>query len=190
VISWTEASGFVLALLMVLCSIRALSWTWPLAIASSLLYFIVFRDSRLYAEASLQLVYVILALWGWWQWLRRTDDTDAAADIRRMGARGWWACALSLALLWPGLAWLLVHHTDSDVPCWDAFPTALSLIGQVLLGCKHLENWPVWIVVNAFSAGLFAWKHLWLTSLLYLVFVVLSMVGWRAWQQRLTQQAS
>ena len=62
--SWTEALGFALALVMVVCSIRELHWSWPLAIASSVLYFFVFRDSLLYAEASLQIVFAVLALWG------------------------------------------------------------------------------------------------------------------------------
>lgn len=183
--SATELAGFVLALLMVVCSIRELHWSWPLAIASSVLYFFVFRDSLLYAEASLQIVFALLALWGWWQWLRRGDDQSPALTIQRMRARGWWLTAGALALLWPGLAWLLIRYTDSDVPWWDALPTALSLIGQALLGRKLLENWLVWLVVNLISVGLFAYKGLWLTCLLYLIFVGMSVVGWREWRKRL-----
>ena len=183
--SWTEALGFALALVMVVCSIRELHWSWPLAIASSVLYFFVFRDSLLYAEASLQIVFAVLALWGWWQWLRRGPGDAPALRISRLSARGWWLCALALALLWPALALALIHYTDSDVPWWDALPTALSLIGQALLGRKRLENWAVWLVVNVISVGLFAHKGLWLTCVLYLIFVVMSVLGWRAWQARL-----
>ena len=183
--SWTEALGFALALVMVVCSIRELHWSWPLAIASSVLYFFVFRDSLLYAEASLQIVFAVLALWGWWQWLRRGPGDAPALRISRLSARGWWLCALALALLWPGLALALIHYTDSDVPWGDALPTALSLIGQALLGRKRLENWAVWLVVNVISVGLFAHKGLWLTCLLYLIFVVMSVLGWRAWQARM-----
>jgi nicotinamide mononucleotide transporter len=53
----------------------------------------------------------------------------------------------------------------------------------LLLGRKLVENWPVWLAVNVFSVGLFAYKALWLTALLYAVFAVLSVVGWRAWQR-------
>ena len=183
--SWTEALGFALALVMVFCSIRELHWSWPLAIASSILYFFVFRDSLLYAEASLQIVFALLAFWGWWQWLQRSDDHAPRITIERMRPRGWYLCALALALLWPGLAWVLIRYTDSDVPWWDALPTALSLIGQVLLGRKLLENWLVWLVVNIISVGLFAYKGLWLTCLLYLIFVAMSVMGWREWQRRM-----
>ena len=187
--SWTEALGFALALVMVVCSIHERHWSWPLAMASSLLYFSVFRDNRLYAQASLQIVFAALALWGWWQWLQRSQDQRPSLTIRRMGARGWWLSAIALVLLWPALAGLLIHHTDSDVPWWDALPTALSLIGQVLLGRKLIENWGVWLAVNILSMGLFAHKGLWLTCLLYLIFVAMSVMGWREWRKRLETAA-
>jgi nicotinamide mononucleotide transporter len=185
-IAWTEALGFALALVMVWCSIRELHWSWPLAITSSLLYFFVFKDSLLYAEACLQLVFALLALWGWWQWLRTGDNDQPVWVIQRLPQRGWWLSVCALAVLWPTIAWVLMHYTDSDVAWWDALPTALSLIGQALLGRKYIENWLVWLVVNVFSVGLFAYKGLWLTSLLYLIFIGMSVMGWREWQKRLT----
>ena len=184
--SWTEVLGFALALLMVVCSIRELHWSWPLAIASSILYFFVFKDSLLYAEAGLQIVFAVLALWGWRQWLKRSDDHTPDVRIHHMTRRGWWQSAIALALLWPLLAFGLMRYTDSDVPWWDALPTALSLIGQALLGRKLIENWLVWAVVNVISVALFAYKGLWLTCLLYALFTVMSVMGWRAWQKRLT----
>ena len=184
-IDWTEALGFALALVMVWCSIRELHWSWPLAILSSLLYFFVFKDSLLYAEAGLQLVFALLALWGWSQWLRTGDDNAPVWVIQRLPRTGWWLAATALGVLWPALAWLLMRYTDSDVAWWDALPTALSLIGQALLGRKYIENWLIWLVVNVFSVGLFAYKSLWLTSLLYLIFIGMSVMGWREWQKRL-----
>lgn len=183
--SWTETLGFALALAMVVCSIRELHWSWPLAFASSILYFFVFKDSLLYAEAGLQVVFAMLALWGWRQWLLRRDDDTPDVRIHRMSRRGGWLSAIALALLWPLLAFGLMRYTDSDVPWWDALPTALSLIGQVLLGRKLLENWLVWVVVNVISVGLFAYKGLWLTCLLYAIFTVMSVMGWREWRKRL-----
>jgi nicotinamide mononucleotide transporter len=72
--------------------------------------------------------------------------------------------------------------TDSDVPYADALPTAGSVLGQVLLGLKMVENWPCWLLVNLFSMALFAHKGLWLTVGLYGLFAALSVVGWRQWQ--------
>ena len=69
------------------------------------------------------------------------------------------------------------------MPWWDAFPTAASVVGQWLLGRKYVENWPVWVVVNVVSVGLFAYKGLWLTVLLYALFVAMSFAGWHAWRR-------
>jgi nicotinamide mononucleotide transporter len=85
---------------------------------------------------------------------------------------------------------LLQHFTDTDVAWWDALPTALSLVGQALLGRKYIENWLVWLVVNAVSVALFVHKELWLTALLYALFTAMSVWGWRAWQRKLQLQTS
>jgi len=90
---------------------------------------------------------------------------------------------VALALAWPATALFLGAFTNSDVPWWDAFPTAASLVGQWLLGRKYVENWPTWVAVNVVSVGLFAYKGLWFTTALYLVFVAMSFSGWRAWRQ-------
>ncbi len=185
-----EVAGFALSLVMVICSIKELHWSWPLAITSSILYFFVFKDSLLYGEAGLQLVFASLALWGWWQWLRKGDDLQPALVIQRLSVRGWWLLIVVSALLWPALALLLQHFTDSDVAWWDALPTALSLVGQALLGRKYIENWLVWVVVNVISVALFAHKALWLTCVLYVLFSVMSVWGWRTWQRKLLSQAA
>jgi nicotinamide mononucleotide transporter len=82
------------------------------------------------------------------------------------------------------LGFALRRFTDTDVPFFDALPTAGSVAGQWLLGKQFVENWPVWLGVNLISVALFAYKGLWLTVLLYALFAVLSVVGWRAWKQR------
>lgn len=180
--TWLELVAFVLALAMVGYNMRVNPLGWPLAIASSLLYLLLFWDSKLYGEAGLQIVFVVLAGWGWWQWLRGTLDDGSALRVRPLPRREAMACLAALGLAWPALALFLDHVTDSDVPWFDAFPTAASLVGQWLLGRKYVENWVVWLVVNVVSVALFAVKGLWLTVLLYTIFAVLSVAGWRAWR--------
>jgi nicotinamide mononucleotide transporter len=186
-ITWLELVAFALAIAMVLFNIRVNPIGWPLAIASSLLYFLLFWNSRLYGDASLQIFFVAVAGWGWWQWLRGTDAAGNALAVRRLGANGRIAALLALAVAWPAVALFLRRFTDTDVPWWDAFPTAASVLGQWLLGRKYLENWPTWIVVNVAATALFAYKGLWLTVVLYATFIVLSFVGWRAWQRLLAE---
>ncbi|HLL12133.1 MAG TPA: nicotinamide riboside transporter PnuC [Rubrivivax sp.] len=182
-VTWLEIVAFMLALLMVWANMRVRPVAWPLAIVSSLLYALLFADSRLYGEAGLQFVFIGVALWGWWQWQRGHGRDGAPLQVREMDVRSRWAVAAATLAAWPLLGVLLQRATDSDVPFLDALPTVASITGQILLGRKLVENWPVWVGVNIVSVGLFAYKALWLTAILYGLFTVLALVGWRAWRR-------
>jgi nicotinamide mononucleotide transporter len=183
--TWLECVAFALALAMVGCNIREIHWGWPLAAISSALYFALFWRSKLYGDAALQVFFAVVAMWGWFQWLRGRRGDGSALTVSRLTRRGLLGAVATCALLWPATGLFLKHFTDTDVPWWDAFPTATSVVGQFLLGRKFIENWAVWIVVNVVSVGLFAYKGLWLTTVLYAVFIALSVVGWRAWRRQL-----
>ena len=192
--SRAEALGALLGVWMVLCNLRVHPLGWLLAILSSMLYLLVFWEARLYGDASLQILFIVMAAWGWWWWRRGGTaaggdgaDSEALAGergVRRLGLRGRLTALLAMAALWPAFGWLLWRFTNTDVPWWDAFPTAGSVVATVLLGLKCTENWPAWLVVNLVGAALFAWKGLWLTVGLYGIFAALSVVGWRAWTRR------
>jgi nicotinamide mononucleotide transporter len=174
---------------MVACNMRVNPLAWPLAIASSALYLIVFWQAKLYGDGALQVLFIAIAAWGWWQWLRGTQADGRTLAVRHLTPRGRAAALAAFALLWPATGLFLDRATDTDVPWWDAFPTAGSVVGQWLLARKYVENWPAWAAVNAVGIALFAYKGLWPTTLLYGVFLALSFAGWRGWQ-RLARQAA
>jgi nicotinamide mononucleotide transporter len=183
-VTWLEMAGFVLAVWMVFANMRVQLIAWPLAITSSAAYLVLFAHSKLYGEASLQLMFIAVACWGWWQWKFGHQSDGSALAVRYLSPRGRWTLAALTFTAWPLLGVLLHRFTDSDVPYLDALPTAGSVAGQWLLGRQYVENWPVWLGVNVFSIGLFAIKGLWLTVVLYALFAVLSVVGWRAWTDK------
>ncbi len=183
--TWLEIAAVAIALAMVGCNIRQVHWGWPLAIVSSLMYFALFWRNRLYGDSVLQVFFAVVAFWGWFQWLRGRRPDGSNLKVARLTRPGLIAAVGACALLWPATGLFLKTYTDTDVPWWDAFPTAVSLVGQFLLGRKYIENWAVWIVVNVVSVGLFAYKGLWLTVALYAAFIALSVVGWRAWKKSL-----
>jgi nicotinamide mononucleotide transporter len=182
-VTWAELLAFVLGLWMVERNIRVHPLGWPLAIASSALYALLFADARLYGEAGLQGFFIVVSVWGWHRWLRGTEAGGGPLRVRPMPGRERWITALATLVAWPALALLLTRGTDSDVPWLDALPTVASVTGQWLLARKRVEAWAVWLAVNVFSVGLFAYKALWLTALLYAVFAVLSVAGWQAWRR-------
>jgi nicotinamide mononucleotide transporter len=189
-VSALEAVAFVLGLWMVWGNFHVKVWAWPLAFISSAMYGLLFVHAKLYGEAGLQVLFMVMAAWGAWQWLHGTlgrhelPDAGHTAEplrVRVMPPRGRWISLAVAAALWPVLGLLLDHLTDSDVPYWDALPTAGSVVGQYLLGRQWVENWPCWLLVNLVSMGLFAYKGLWLTVVLYGLFAALSIWGWRQW---------
>jgi nicotinamide mononucleotide transporter len=184
-VTWLELIAVVLSIAMVWCNLRVDPTGWPLAIVSSALYAVLFASSRLYGEASLQLLFIAVSFWGWWQWLRGRGRDGAPLRVHALSRSQRLSVAAWSLAAWPLLGLLLHRYTDSDVPFLDALPTAGSVAGQFLLGRKLIENWPVWLVVNLFSVGLFAFKALWLTAALYALFAALSVAGWRAWRARL-----
>ena len=186
-VTWLEIVAFWLSIAMVLANMRVNPVAWPLAIASSLLYALLFANSKLYGEAGLQFVFIALAVWGWWQWLRARDAAGAALKISTLPTPVRWAALAATLAAWPLLGLFLARATDSDVPYFDALPTVASITGTLLLARKHLENWAVWFVVNVISVALFAYKSLWLTVLLYALFALMSLLGWRAWQRQLAR---
>lgn len=182
-VTWLELVAVVLSVAMVGCNLRVHVAGWPLAMASSVLYSLLFAHHKLYGEAALQWAFVMLALWGWWQWLRPASSPQRGVGVSYMSSTQRARAAVVTLVAWPLLGRGLSTVTDSDVPYLDALPTVASLTGQWLLAHKRVENWWVWLGVNLFSVALFAYKQLWLTALLYALFAVLSWVGWQQWRR-------
>lgn len=186
-VTWLEVVAFALALGCVILNVLEIHWAWPLSIAASLLYAWLFFVNRLYGDVAVQVFFVGVSVWGWYQWLfgRRAGAAGAAAPlhIESLGTARLAGVAVLWLALWPVVGALLARYTDSDVPYFNAFPTVGSFIGQILLALKFVETWPVWLIVNAVSVALYASKSLWLTLLLYVIFAMLAMAGWRRWRR-------
>ena len=176
-----ELVSFLLSVITVVLNIRQTHWAWLFSIASSALYGVVFFGARLYGDMGLQVVFVLVSVWGWYQWLYGGAQHDALsvswldADGLRNAIVGW---LLGFAVI----AYFLMKMTNTDVPLTDGFLTAGSLVGQMLLSRKKVENWIVWIVVDLLYVGLYVYKGLVLTAILYAVFIVLAAIGLRAWR--------
>ena len=175
-----ELLSFLLSVATVWFNIRQSHWGWLFAIISSATYGLVFFGSRLYGDMGLQLVFIAVSVFGWYQWLHG-DDSHDKLPVTSLDARGRWIAAAAWLGGFAVLAWFLKTYTDTDVPNSDGFLTAGSLVGQLLLSRKKIENWHVWIIVDILYVALYLHKHLILTAILYGVFVGMAIIGLRAW---------
>jgi nicotinamide mononucleotide transporter len=180
--TWLELIGFILSVITVLLNIRQNHWAWLFAIISSAVYGKVFYDTRLYGDMGLQVVFNVVSVWGWYSWLHGGAQRQAL-DVTRLDRSGWIASFAGWAVGFVLLAWFLKTFTNTDVPHADGFLTAGSLLGQVLLSRKKVENWHAWIAVDILYVGLYVYKNLILTAILYGVFVLMAIVGLRAWNR-------
>jgi nicotinamide mononucleotide transporter len=178
--SWAELLGFVTGLVNVWLVVRQHIANWPVGILNVVLLMVAFWTAGLYADAGLQIVYVVLGCYGWWEWLFGGVDRSRLV-VRRTGTGEWAALAVAGAALTAALWWLLTSVMHSQVPLADAGTTALSLLATYGQCRKLVENWWFWITADLIYIPLYAYKHLYLTALLYLVFLGLCVVGLRAW---------
>jgi nicotinamide mononucleotide transporter len=177
-----ELVSFILSVLTVLLNIRQNHWAWLFAIISSAAYGAVFFNSRLYGDMGLQVVFIVVSVWGWHSWLRGGAG-HGQLQVTRLDRAGWRASLAGWAVGFVLLAYFLKTWTDTDVPHADGFLTAGSLVGQVLLSRKKVENWHAWIAVDILYVGLYLYKNLVLTAILYALFVAMAVVGLRAWSR-------
>jgi nicotinamide mononucleotide transporter len=183
-LSWTEIAGFVTGALCVWLVVRRNIWNFPVGIANNLFFWVLFLRAGLYADAWLQVVYLVLGVLGWYWWLHGGADRTALR-VRRTPRWGW-AAVLGFvgATTWVVYA-VLTSHTDSVVPFGDAVTTALSLGAQLMLNRKWIGNWWLWIVADILYIGLYTVKGLYLTAILYTVFLAMCLAGLVQWREAL-----
>lgn len=176
-----EILGFVSGALCVWLVARQNVWNWPIGIANNITFLILFWTAGIYADAGLQIVYVGLALYGWWAWLRGGVDHTVLTVTRT--TRSQWLVLGAIGVAGTvGLTVLLDTATDSTVPLPDAVTTVLSLLATWGQARKKLESWWLWITADVIYVPLYAYKDLWLTAALYVGFLGLCVVGLRSWR--------
>jgi nicotinamide mononucleotide transporter len=186
-VSWAELLGDVTGLLCVWLTARQHVWSWPLGLLNNAFFLLLFFWARLYADASLQVVFAALGAYGWWCWTRGAAE-KGALPVRRMQRAEWWVLAVLSATGTALVRYWLATRTDSPVPFWDALVLMLSLAATYGQARKLLESWWLWIAVDVVSVPLYASRGLHPTALLYCLFGFLCVVGLRDWMQAAARQ--
>ena len=180
-----ELIGVAFGLLSVYLTVREQIWLWPTGIVSVAAFAVLFYDIKLYADMLLQIFFLVTSVQGWYYWKRGGRDrgeppiTLLTPRQRLIGLVG-----LLAAIALVGA--LFARYTDAHIPFWDAAASGTSVVAQLLLMRKKLENWYLWIAVDVLSVGIYVYKQVYLTAGLYVVFLALAVAGLLAWRRTVT----
>ena len=187
--NWLEILAAAFGIWSVWLSTRQHLWAWPTAIVNVVLYAVVFRAAKLYADMGLQVVYAVLSAYGWYHW-KHGGAHDSTLPVARASRREWLVLTALAAVAATGLARLLANKTDAALPAMDATLSVVSLAAQYMMTRKLIENWLVWIALDVVYIGMFEYKQLHVTAALYAVWLVLAVLGWRSWRESLRTQGA
>ncbi len=179
-----EVWGFITGAVCVLMVVEQNIWNFPLGLANNFFFIILFLNSKLYGDMGLQFIYVVLGIHGWYEWLRGGVNFTMLR-VNRLHIREGVILAVIGILATTGLTYYFISIDDS-APFLDALTTVLSLIAQYLLNFKRLENWFVWITADVIYVYLYIYKELYLTAVLYAIFIGMCIAGYNAWKKSLT----
>lgn len=178
-VTWAELLGFLTGAVCVFLVVRSNVHNFWTGILNSALFLVLFATARLWADASLQVIYIALGFTGWWQWLHgganRTRLKIGNASRLLLGG------TVAFVLVGTAILMPILRHADDVAPFWDALTTSLSLAAQFLLNAKKIQNWFFWIAADVVYIPLYFTKRLDLTGLVYIAFFGLAISGLIAW---------
>lgn len=180
-----EIIGTIVGLAYLWLEYRASIYLWIASIIMPAIYIFVYYEAGLYADFGINIYYLGAAIYGWlvWKFGHSSDEESKEMPITHMPKRSWLKAGVVYMVAQLFIAWILINFTDSDVPWWDAFTTALSIVGMWMLARKYLEQWWVWIVVDAVCVGLYIYKELYFTAGLYGLYAIIAIFGWLNWKK-------
>jgi len=184
---WIEIIAATLGIIAIYFQIKVKPFYWVISLVVSSMYIIVYFSAKLYADMSMQFYYVGMSIYGLYVWLSGNYSSDKKiihiSKIKDL--KSWLLIALISALSFFIIGYILKNFTDSNVPWWDSFTTSLSFVATWMLARKKIENWLIWIVVDATSVALYIYKQLYPTTILFIILTLLAIVGYFQWKREL-----
>ena len=175
-----EVAAALLVIVNVALVARRSVLNYPVGIAAVILYFWVFAWAQLYSDALLQGFFLVLNLYGWWNW-RRNREQMGTVQVLRLSWPARFAWGVGIAAATWGWGTLMHRHTDAAYPWWDAGVAIASVAAQVMMARRQWENWVLWIAVDVASVGLYSVKGLWPTTAVYSLLTGLAAWGLSDW---------
>ncbi len=181
-----ETLAVVAAIAYLILAIRQNIWCWAAALLSTGLYLHIFFEARLYMECALQVFYIAMAVYGWYQWRRGDNGNELHISSWTISEH---ARALALILVLTGLSTFgLATFTDAAMPLLDSFTTWASIVATYMVARKVLQNWHYWFVIDSLSIYLYLSRDLKQTAFLFAIYLVLIVIGLRARRKDMASQ--
>ena len=185
--SLLELLAVVFAVAYLILAVRENSLCWYAAGISTLIFLFIFWDVKLYMESGLQIYYLAMAFYGWYQW-RDAQTETASLQVSKWSARQHVVALALIATLTYVSGSLLNSGTDANLPYLDSFTTWASVVTTFMVARKILENWLYWLVIDSVSIYLYLDRELYFTSLLFAIYIVIIFFGWFAWNRSYRQR--
>lgn len=186
--SCLEAVAVIFGIVSVYLSTRENIWSWPTALVNVALFSALFLESGLYSDTGLQVVYFVLSLYGWYEWLYGGAGRTAIT-VTRTSRKTWVVLGGIAVVVWALLGTITSRLPGTALPYVDAATTTVSLLAQWMMTRKLVENWLIWIAVDVVYVGMFVFKGLYLTAFNYGIYLVLAVTGYIAWKRSLAATA-
>lgn len=183
-ITWLEVIAVVFGIISVFCSKANSVWVYPTGLVSTGIYayMLALDDFKLYGEATLNVYYFVMSVYGWYHWTRKKGQEDSVTVSWTSKQEMLIAIAISV-VGWGIFYYLLSNYSASDVPVFDAFVSATACSGMWLLARRKIENWIFLNISNLVAIPLFVHKKLVLTAVLTLILFVVAIYGYLNWKK-------
>ena len=184
--SYLEILGFFTGIAGVYLTIKRSPFCWPISALNVMLYAVIFYDAKLYADMGLQGVFLFFSVYGWYAWTKGSDNylpDSSPLQVKQSTIKELSFGILITIPIAVILGYMLKNQTNADFPYIDSMLASLSIFAQILQTRKRLENWYLWILVDTVYILIYVSKDLYLSALLYAVFLALAMQGVIEWRK-------
>lgn len=186
--SYAELFGFITGALCVYYVVKNNVWNFPIGVLNAGFFLLLFWNAHLFADSLLQVMFIVLNLMGWVAWLR-FGPNQTSRPITLSSWKTNLGVVAFIGVFTALFSQYLAHHGDS-YPFLDALTTGMSIGAQYLLNLKYLQNWYIWIIADLIYIPLYAAKDLYLTSIVYVLFLSLCIAGIVQWRQIMNEKPS
>ncbi|MFA6811591.1 MAG: nicotinamide riboside transporter PnuC [Bacteroidaceae bacterium] len=200
--NYLELIGSIIGLIYLWLEYKVSIYLWIVGIIMPAIYIFIYYKAGLYADFGINIYYLFASVYGWIMWtygdkfckkrdkdISGNDKKKEMLPISSMKLRYYMPLTITFIVTFFVIAWILINYTNSNVPYLDSFTTALSIVGMWMLAKKNIEQWIAWVAVDGVSTGLYIYKGLYFTSILYGIYTIMAIFGYFKWKKLMKQEA-